>query len=330
MNKKKIQFVGIDVSHKTFNAHWKDSDKAYFNNGKGWRELLKEAPDGSAFAMEATGNYHYRLAAFLHSKGFPVFVFNPYKVLSYVRSLSGGKSKTDKIDARRVHDFAVKYRLQNIPWKPMSPKHARARVIVSLLKGLSKINTAASNMNHAASLTMNESDELSDVMSNISGLCLEQQDALERELYKLAKEIWPQRFRLLQTIPGIGAKTAAVLLVCAKGMEFESSGRLSSFCGLVSKNSQSGTTVNSKGKIVKVGNAYLRGLLYMCAESAICWNPACSDLYNRLRAKGKKGNIPMVAVMHRLLKIAFGVVQSGEPYRGGKVSRSLRASEVVH
>jgi hypothetical protein len=29
-----------------------------------------------------------------------------------------------------------------------------------------------------------------------------------------------------------------------------------------------------------------------------------------------------VAVMHRLVKIAYGVVQSGEPYRGGRAALS--------
>jgi hypothetical protein len=48
----------------------------------------------------------------------------------------------------------------------------------------------------------------------------------------------------------------------------------------------------------------------MAARSAIRFNLACKELYDRLRAKGKPYKKAMVAVMNKLIKQAFGVVQS--------------------
>jgi len=56
----------------------------------------------------------------------------------------------------------------------------------------------------------------------------------------------------------------------------------------------------------------------MCAHNAERFNEPCIRLYSRLLAKGKAKDLATVAVMHKLVKIAFAVVQSGEPCRGGK------------
>jgi len=69
--------------------------------------------------------------------------------------------------------------------------------------------------------------------------------------------------------------------------------------------------------VAKVGNPYLRSLIFMCAFTACKTCRPCRELYERLTGKGKSKMLALMAVMHRLIKIAFGVVRSGEPYRGG-------------
>jgi transposase len=320
---KKRFYVGLDISKDSFNAHWDNSDKKYTNDRKGWNMLLKEAPVNSVITMEATGNYHYRLAAYFKQKGYDVKVFNPYKVKSFIKSLTGHKSKTDKIDACSVHRFATNEESKNLPfWELMPPKLVRARVIVSLLNRITVFKTACNNVNHAHGYVISKADSLLGVMSGLSGVCNDYQTQLEKELCLLANDLYPREYNLLQTITGIGTKTAAVLLVSVKDINaFETSGRLSSFCGLVSRHSESGTTLKVDSSIDKVGSPYLRSLLYNCAKSAVQWDKASSRLYNCLRAKGSKHKAAMVAVMHKLVKYAWGVVKSNEPFRGNKVNK---------
>ena len=48
----------------------------------------------------------------------------------------------------------------------------------------------------------------------------------------------------------------------------------------------------------------------MAARSAIRYNHACKELYERLRAKGKPYKKAIVAVMNKLVKQVFGVVNA--------------------
>ena len=321
MNKNKTPIVGIDVSKDTFNAYFNGFDGKYANSKKGFQSLLKETPQASVYAMEATGNYHYRLAVFLKTKGYEVKVFNPLSVSLWIKSLKN-KAKTDKRDARLIAKYAGTEEARALlSWELPAQKIVEARVILSLLDGLARLERASGNMNHAAKLVLNETNSLLGVMSSVSGVCGEQQEMLEKKLCGLMGEVYPKQFRLLQTIPGIGAKTAACLLASARNIEsFETGGRLVSFIGLAPKVEQSGTSVHAKGKIAKTGNTYLRSLLFMCAFTACQFNKPCFELYSRLIAKGKPKKVALVAVMHRLVKIAFGVVKSGEPFRGGEIA----------
>ncbi|MCL1956571.1 MAG: transposase [Fibromonadales bacterium] len=317
MNVEKRSFVGVDISKDTFNAYWENCDKEYSNDRKGWNRLLREAPANSIITMEATGNYHYRLAAYVKQKGYDVKVFNPYKVRSFIKSITGHRSKTDKMDARSIHRFATNEESSKLPfWELMPPKLVRARVIVSLLNRITVLETACGNVNHAHGLVIGKTDKLLGYMSGLVDVCGDCQSQLESELCSIASDLYPVQYRLLKSIIGIGAKTASVLLVSVKDLDsFETSGHLSSFVGLTSRHYQSGETLNVNGSIVKGGNAYLRSLLFSCSKSAIQWNKPCSSLYHRMRAKGCLHMVATVAVMHKLVKQAWGVAKSGEPFR---------------
>jgi len=322
MNKKKMPIVGIDVSKDTFNAHFSGKDFKYSNSQKGWRKLSNEAPPGSLFAMEVTGNYHYKLAAYLYSKGCSVKVLNALKFSNWLKFTGRDKAYTDLLCARYLADYAGDDKIEALPcWEPHHPKLVRGKIILTLLSRLSKLSRQAGNVNHAAMEIVGKNDDLLSVMGGFEDYCSEQKKKLEKELFSIASEVFPKQFKLLQTIPGFGLKTAAALLVCCRGIEnFASPERLSSFFGFGVKVKDSGTSIHVRGKITKAGNSYFRSLLFMCAMTAKGMNKPCSELYSRLVAKGKNGMVALTAVMHRLIKIAFGVVMSGEPFRGGKVA----------
>jgi len=317
-----MPIVGIDVSKDTFNAYFSGRDYKYPNSQKGWRKLHSEAPPGSLFAMEVTGNYHYKLAAYLYSKGCKVKVLNALRFSNWLKFTGRDKAYTDVLCARYLADYANDDKIKPLScWTPLDPKLVRCKVILTLLSRLSKLLRQSGNVNHAVSIAVGKNDDLLNVMGGFEDYCNEQRKSLEGELVSLVSEIFPKHFKLLQTIPGLGAKTAAALLVCCRGIEnFDSPEKLSSYLGFAVRVKDSGTSVHAKGKISKVGNSYFRGLLFMCAMTAKGINKPCAELYSRLTGKGKNGMLALTAVMHRLVKIAFGVVKSGEPYRGGKAA----------
>jgi len=316
-----IPFIaGIDVSMDTFNVHFDNADLKFPNNPKGYRQFLKSVPTGSVLAMESTGSYHYRLAAFMHERGYRIMVLNPYKVSHWIKAHSD-KANDDKHAAKNITDYAKDRIVKNVPfWSPMSPDLLRARAIVSFLNRFTKIDVSCSNMNHAMSLTLDKKSDLLSLMPDMKDICREQSAKLKMELCDIVKKLYPQQYRLLLTIPGIGSKTAAVFCVIARGLtDFSNEKRLSSFVGLALKYHESGISIKSRRRMSKTGNSYLRGLLFTCAWAAIRSRKSpCGEFYQKLIAGGKSEMVAQVAVMHKLVKIAFGVVNSGEPCRGGK------------
>ncbi|NQY06353.1 MAG: transposase [Flavobacteriaceae bacterium] len=51
---------------------------------------------------------------------------------------------------------------------------------------------------------------------------------------------------------------------------------------------QSGSSVNGRSRMSKMGNTKLRNLLFMCSFNACKYNRACKALYDRIVAKGKR------------------------------------------
>ncbi|CAM1352762.1 transposase (fragment) [Tenacibaculum halocynthiae] len=119
----------------------------------------------------------------------------------------------------------------------------------------------------------------------------------------------------LETIPGIGKKTAIMLVVLTDGFErFTSGSELCSYSGLTPIIRQSGSSVKGRARISKIGNVKLRNLLFMCSFNACKYNKSCRELYQRIVAKGKSKKLALIAVCNKLLKQAFAIAKSGLIY----------------
>ena len=63
-----------------------------------------------------------------------------------------------------------------------------------------------------------------------------------------------------------------------------------------------------------MGSPRVRAGLYLPAVSALRWNPVVKALGERMRGRGKTGRVRIVAAMHKLLRLCFGVLKSGRPF----------------
>jgi len=98
--------------------------------------------------------------------------------------------------------------------------------------------------------------------------------SLEEKLLKLVTEVHQEVLTRLKSIPGIGKKTALMLVVLTDGFDrFTSASELCSYAGLTPVIRQSGSSVNGRSRISKIGNQKLRNLLFMCSFNAC--KPAC-------------------------------------------------------
>ena len=145
---------------------------------------------------------------------------------------------------------------------------------------------------------------------------------LENEIELLIKENEPEMLSNLLSIPGIGKKTAMLLISSSNAFRsFETFKQLSAFYGLSPCEHTSGVSIRGRSRITKKGNPYIRKHLFMCSFTASEHNNACKALYERIINKGKSKKLALIAVCNKLLKQSFAIAQSGVPYNSEYRSR---------
>jgi transposase len=70
-----------------------------------------------------------------------------------------------------------------------------------------------------------------------------------------------------------------------------------------------------QAKITKMGAGGIRAILYLCSWSAIKYNKACKELYERLLEKGKPKMVALIAVVNKLIRQAFAIATKGVLYK---------------
>lgn len=107
---------------------------------------------------------------------------------------------------------------------------------------------------------------------------------------------------------------ATVLSYFAEINLFDNAKKLVSFCGVAPHECQSGTSVNGRGSMSKIGSAHLRKSLFLPAAIALKYNPALKGLKERLSEKGKLKMVIIGAAMRKLIHIVYGVLKNNMPF----------------
>ena len=310
---KDIKFFGIDISNLVFDVT--DSDGNYYqfkNNGLGFKKFTKLLNSNSHCVMEATGYYHYQLAYHLLESGIKVSVENPLSVKRFIQ-MKLSKIKTDKSDSKLICEYAGQVDLKL--WKGNSKVEMECLQITRALALYTKQSTMLKNKLHGEAVLGTPSKAVVRALKSSLKHIIKSIKTLEDLLLELVKEEHQDLLTRLKTIPGIGPKTAIMLVVLTGGFDrFTSASELCSYAGLTPVIRQSGSSVKGRPRISKIGNQKLRNLLFMCSFNACKCNKACKALYERIVAKGKSKKLALIAVCNKLLKQAFAIAKSGLTY----------------
>ncbi|NMM48529.1 IS110 family RNA-guided transposase [Marinigracilibium pacificum] len=315
--------TGIDCSKDIFDVVMLNDDQVVFeglfsNDLKGFKSFLKKVKDSHLVVMEATGPYYLPLALFLYENKVNVSIINPLviKRFSQMRMI---RAKTDRKDALVIAQYGQVEKPKL--WEPPSALHFKIQQLNSYSEGLIRRRAVANSQLHAFECSGQITNQLR------RQLKIEIQDydtrirQVEKEVQKLLEDAYGQVYQNLQTIPGIGPKSAALLLIMTNGFEsFESYKQVISYFGLAPRIFQSGSSVYGKSKICKMGMSKVRKTLYMAARSAIKCNKACKELYERLRSKGKSHRLALIAAANKLIKQSFAIVKNNMKYNPAFVS----------
>lgn len=311
-------FLGVDVS--------KDELVTAFRQGGKWSKgktantleaigawLRGLGVEGKHFVLEATGPYSERLIWSLSEAGASFSVVSPAQSRAMSKALLKS-NKTDDQDAQTLADLG-----QSLDIRTYSMPHSdqkEQKEVFSALSSLQKQEQQLRNQLHAFEYRVSPSPlavkALQDVLAAVQAAIAE----LEQRLApKQTEAEAAQTVKLLTSIKGVGKVTArAFAAVLGDLKQFGSAKALAKFLGLSPSEFSSGKSVRGARSIAKRGPAKLRALLFNCARSAMRFNPLCAQLYQRLVQKGKNGKVALVAVMHKLARIIFGVAHSQTPF----------------
>lgn len=312
MNKNTLIF-GIDISKDVFDVYNETfGHKRYSNKKREIKSFISALPEDAHCVMEATGCYHYRLAMLLHDKSIGVSVINPLVIKRFIQ-MKLKRVKTDKSDALMIYNYGCNQQLEY--WQPEAKYIEQGRELLSLIQIYLKQSTTLKNKLHALqSRGTNKGKIVTSIKRQLRGLKKEQQ-LLENEVENLVKENEPSLFSRLKTIPGIGNKTAVLLMLhTANFKDFSSYKQVSSFLGLAPNERSSGSSIRGRSRISKTGDGLVRNHLFMCSFTTCIHNPQCKALFDRIVAKGKSKKLALIAVCNKLIKQTFAIAKSGLAY----------------
>lgn len=314
--------LGIDVGkHKLYAAlvitsSKKPKRKTVSNDASGHAALVKwlayHGMERVHACVEATSTYAHPVARYLHDKGHVVTIANPKQVKAYGESLLV-RTKTDRVDAAIIAQFCLER--QPRAWTPPAPEVEALQALVRRLDVLEKIMSQERNR-----LETTPEELVSDIKRHLDFLEDEYKSLLEKIKHHIDRhDTLKQQRDLITSIPGIGDKTAAIILAEIGDIRFFKSARqLAAHAGLTPKKHDSGSSIHKKPRLSKVGNGRLRKALYMPALASINHNLVIAQFRERLLAAGKLKMQVVGAIMHKLIRWVFGVLHSGQPFDANK------------
>ena len=309
-----MDVLGIDISKADFHC-------CLIQNGQRHKRSFPNVPTGARqlrtwlrnrkcervhACMEATGAYWSGLATALYDAGMVVSVVNPSRTAFFARSQLR-RTKTDLVDCAMIADFAV---TQNpATWSPPAQEIVELRGFLTYRDHLMcqqiRIKHVITQVHAGKALLAFHARELDHVQQSIKALdaqlaaLLEQQQHLKEQVNNLT------------AVKGIGTLTALSIIAKLPVDRLRDGKAAAAYVGLTPRERQSGTSLHAHPRISKIGNASLRRDLYMPALVAMRYNPIIMEFSARLAASGKKPKVIIVAVMRKLIVLAYTILTRG-------------------
>lgn len=297
-------YAGIDVSKAFLDVHLHPCGETLrvANDRPGLRRLKRRLAGlaGVHVMMEATGKHHRAAWRSLHADGFKVTVTDPSRARLFAGAC-GTLAKTDRLDARLLALMAEALEPDATPLP--GPGMEDLRELVNAQAAAKADATALANR-HAAAETAFLRAELTRLRAVVERHVQRLDAEIERRI-RADPELM-RRQTILMSIAGIGRATAAALIAGLAELGACSGKEIAMLAGLAPLADDSGERHGARA--IKGGRKAVRNALYMAALSASRFNPDLAAFAERLKAKGKRAKVILVAVMRKLVVLANTLV----------------------
>jgi transposase len=248
------------------------------------------------------------VVAQLRRDGFRVVVFQPAQVRSYA-NFHLQLAKNDKIDARLIAACTAAREEEDIhdpPDERLAPLAARLTFIDQIGDDISRQKTRLETCRDARGQAHGKEEIARCKKFEKAELAL-----LEKEIRR--HDDLARRLDLIESVAGIGMKTALLILVRIPEIGRLSREQVAALVGVAPYDDDSGSRHGERH--IRGGRKRVRAGVYVAALPARRHNPLLKALYERLRAAGKCHKAALVACARKLVIFANAVVARGTPWQ---------------
>ncbi|WP_020606009.1 IS110 family transposase [Spirosoma spitsbergense] len=323
-----FHYVGIDISKATLDWAIFDGKTLVLqtttsNTVTGIKTALRQLkalvswnPEKAVFCMEHTGIYNAHLLEFLYKAKLPIWLENSTQIKQ-----AGGmqRGKSDAVDARRIAEYAYRFRDQMRLWEP-------PRQILQQLSFLSAVrqrliqahNLLAGPLAEQESFVETTLQKKLQATSRKSLIALkDEQKAIDAQIDTLIQgdSRLKELFNLIVSVPGVGAITATEILVATNELKTISDPKkMACHAGVAPFEHRSGTSVRGKTQVSHQARKRLKSLFHLGAMSTIRMKGELQDYYQRKVGEGKNKMLVLNAVRNKLIHRIYAVVKRGKKY----------------
>lgn len=315
--------LGVDVSKLTLDIHSaeRSTHLKIHNGASGFKLLQKWCKDEEInlkqclVVMEYTGGYEYKLMQFCKAKQIECCRIPG---LAIKNSLGIIRGKNDKVDAKRIAQYATEKKASLSAQNPVNPTIVRLRHLLSFRKRLVR-ETAGYKA------TLQERKEMYMVKSN--DLLVQMMNKKIKENNSLVKKLETEMSTLLQTdqmilrnyhiissIKGIGPINALMTIAYTENFTcFDNPRSYAVYVGVIPFDHSSGTSLKGRKKVSHLANKELKQELNQAARVAIEWNKDLKE-YAENKIKTKPYRLVLNNVKFKLILRMFSLVKRGAFY----------------
>lgn len=311
-----LVFVGADVAKADLAiAIWPTTKQLTLGNDRAsisrWLRTLRP---GSLVAMESTGRYHQLLAQLAIQAGMRVYILNARDVYFYAKAL-GVRGKSDASDALVIARYLAQHHPQLHAWMPGTAAQQRLQEMLRRRAVIERhLSAIDDSLDGVADLAQQRT-----ALASYAGNLLAEVEQKIQALIACDIEM-RQRQQQLQTITGVGPLISAVLVALLSRIEFANVGALIAYSGLDPRPNDSGSR-RGRRALTKRGPASLRKMMWLAAFSA-SHSKAFAAHYQGIKARGFSGTEALVILARKLLRIAWAVWKTGQPFDPSKVLKT--------
>jgi len=302
-------YIGVDISkdHLDVCIHPLGRSLKIKNSEADIAKLAQELKSYTVASIgcEATGGYEKLLVKTLQDHSYNVWIIDPRRVKGFIVA-TGCKSKTDKIDAQKIAQF-VAQNPRSFEAIDKSEAEEKVQALVDRKQDLMKFLVAEKTRFKHPSHAFHGAN-----IKKFIALLEREIEKLDIQIQKLLQddENLHRRASILESIPGIGTSSAAVLLSSLPELGKIGNNQIAALVGLAPFDNASGRY--SGKKFIRGGRATPRNALYMCALTTIKHNPVLKAFYDHLIAQQKPFKVAIVAVMRKMIVLANALLRKNE------------------